>query len=155
VYLTERLLWLGKEDEVGRFEKYIVKPFDWGDRPLIHHNRAAMNVLGPLMAFLNSDMVPEADLNIFVHYIEVKNPPGPDYVEMHTHKVSQAYVFPLPGITFQVTLGDEVYTVDSPATVFIPPGLKHTVKIVKGSGIEVSIVRNEKYEQSLKEVSGR
>lgn len=134
---------------MGTYEKYIVKPFDWAERPLIHHDREVMNELGPLMAFLNTDMVPEADLNIFIHHIDVKNPPGPEYVGVHAHEVSQAYVFPLPGITFEVTLGDEKHVVDSPATVFIPPRLPHTVKIVKGSGIEVSIVRNEKYEQSL------
>jgi len=136
---------------MSQFGKYIVKPFDWAERPLIHHDRPVMNTLGPLMAFLNTDMVQDADLNVFIHHIDVKNPPGPDYVEMHAHEVSQAYVFPTPGITFEVTLDDEVYTVDSPATVFIPPRLKHTVKIVKGSGFEVSIVRNEKYEQSLAE----
>jgi hypothetical protein len=139
---------------MGRYEKYIVKPFDWAERPLIHHDREVMNRIGPLMAFLNTDMVHEADLNVFVHQIDVKNPPGPEYVEIHAHEVSQAYVFPLPGITFEVTLGDEVHVVDSPATVFIPPRLKHTVKIVKGSGIEVSIVRNEKYEESLAEDAG-
>jgi len=138
---------------MGNHGKYIVKPFDWGDRPLIHHDRAVMNSLGPLMAFLNTDMVGEADLNIFIHHIDVEHPPGPEYVGIHAHDVSQAYVFPSPGITFQVTLGDEVHTVESPATVFIPPRLKHTVKIVEGSGIEVSIVRNEKYEQSLAEDS--
>ncbi|RLE34441.1 hypothetical protein DRJ24_03910 [Candidatus Acetothermia bacterium] len=138
---------------MGDYSKYIVKPFDWGERPLIHHDRETMNGLGPLMAFLNTDMVKEADLNIFVHHIDVKDPPGPEYVEVHAHEVSQAYVFPLPGITFEVTLGDEKYTVDSPATVFIPPRLKHTVRIVNGSGIEVSIVRNEKYEESLTEAS--
>lgn len=135
------------------YERYIVKPFDWAERPLIHHDRKVMDALGPLMAFLNTDMVEDADLNIFVHHIDVKNPPGPDYVEIHAHEVSQAYVFPLPGLTFEVTLGDESYTVKSPATVFIPPRLKHTVKILEGSGIEVSIVRNEKYEQSLTEDS--
>jgi len=136
---------------MGTYERYIVKPFDWAERPLIHHDRQVMETLGPLMAFLNTDIVAEADLNIFIHHIDVKDPPGPDYVEVHAHEVSQAYVFPLAGITFEVTLGDEVYTVDSPATVFIPPRLPHTVKIVEGSGIEVSIVRNEKYEESLAE----
>ena len=136
---------------MGNYEKYIVKPFDWAERPLIHHDRETMDTLGPLMAFLNTDMISEADLNVFVHHIDVKNPPGPDYVGIHAHEVSQAYVFPLPGITFEVTLGEEVYKVESPATVFIPPRLKHTVKIVEGSGIEVSIVRNEKYEESLAE----
>jgi 2-isopropylmalate synthase len=140
---------------MGKYKDHIVKSFDWAERLLIHHDRKAMDTIGPLMAFLNQDMVPEADLNIFVHHIDVKNPPGPDYVDIHAHEVSQAYVFPLKGITFEVRLGDEVYTVDSPATVFIPPGLPHTVKIIKGSGIEVSIVRNEKYEQSLTEETGR
>jgi len=136
---------------MSQYSKYIVKPFDWAERPLIHHHREVMETLGPLMAFLNTDMVPEADLNVFVHYIDVKNPPGPDYVEIHAHEVSQAYVFPTPDMTFEVTLGDEVYTVETPATVFIPPRLKHTVKIIRGAGFEVSIVRNEKYEQSLAE----
>jgi len=136
---------------MSQYSKYIVKPFDWAERPLIHHHREVMNTLGPLMAFLNTDMVPEADLNVFVHYIDVKNPPGPDYVEIHAHEVSQAYVFPTPEMTFEVTLGDEVYIVETPATVFIPPRLKHTVKIIRGAGFEVSIVRNEKYEQSLAE----
>jgi len=139
---------------MGSYDKYIVKPFDWAERPLIHHDREVMNGLGPLMAFLNTDMVDEADLNIFIHHIDVENPPGPDYVGIHAHDVSQAYVFPLPGIKFEVTLGDETHVVDSPATVFIPPRLKHTVKIIEGSGIEVSIVRNEKYEQSLAEDAG-
>ncbi|MEW5827145.1 MAG: hypothetical protein AB1778_09985 [Candidatus Bipolaricaulota bacterium] len=136
---------------MSRYGKYIVKPFDWAERPLIHHDREAMGTLGPLLAFLNTDMVAEADLNIFIHHIDVKTPPGPDYVEVHAHAVSQAYVFPLPGITFEVTLGEEKHVVDSPATVFIPPQLPHTVKILRGKGIEVSIVRNEKYEQSLAE----
>ncbi len=136
---------------MSQYSKYIVKPFDWAERPLIHHQREVMDTLGPLMAFLNTDMVPDADLNVFVHYIDVKNPPGPDYVEIHAHEVSQAYVFPTPDMTFEVTLGDEVYTVETPATVFIPPRLKHTVKIIRGAGFEVSIVRNEKYEQSLTE----
>ncbi len=136
-------------------EKYIVRPFDWAERPLVHHDRAAMDTLGPLMAFLNTDMVEEADLNIFIHHIEVKDPPGPDYVAPHSHEVSQAYVFPTAGITFEVTLGDEVYVVESPATVFIPPRLRHTVKILRGSGIEVSIVRNDKYERSLVEGADR
>jgi len=139
---------------MGDYEKYIVKPFDWAERPLIHHDREVMNGLGPLMAFLNTDMVADADLNIFIHHIDVKTPPGPEYVDVHAHDVSQAYVFPLPGIRFEVTLGDEEHVVDSPATVFIPPRLRHTVKIIEGSGIEVSIVRNEKYEQSLAEDAG-
>ena len=54
---------------MGSYDKYIVEPFDWAERPLIHHNREVMDGIGPLMAFLNTDMIGEADLNIFIHHI--------------------------------------------------------------------------------------
>jgi len=130
---------------MGKYERYIIKPFDWGERKLIGHNREAMDKLGPLIAFLNTDMVKETDINIFVHYIKVKEGEAPDYVDMHTHDVSQAYVFPEEGLTFEVTLNDEKYVEDSPACVFIPPGINHTVKMLKGEGIEVSILRRGEY----------
>jgi len=130
---------------MGKYEKYVIKPFDWGEKKLIGHDRKAMDSLGPLIAFLNTGMIKETDINIFVHYIKVKEGEAPDYVDMHTHDVSQAYVFPEEGITFEVTLGDEKYVEDSPACVFIPPKLIHNLKILKGEGIEVCILRKEEY----------
>jgi hypothetical protein len=126
---------------MDRYKRLIVKPFDWENRDLAFHSKKGLEELGPLIAFLNRDMVDGADLNIFVHHIEVKGTTGPEYVDVHTHDVSQAYVFPEPGLTFEVILGEETYQAESPATVFIPPGLKHNLKILKGSGIEVCILR--------------
>jgi hypothetical protein len=130
---------------MGKYEKLIVKPFDWKDRDLVFHSASGLGELGPLIAFLNREMVDGADLNIFVHHIEVKGDEGPDYVDVHTHDVSQAYVFPEPGLTFEVVLGEETYEAHSPATVFIPPGLKHNLKILSGEGIEVCILRKGFY----------
>jgi hypothetical protein len=129
---------------MGAYEKLIVKPFEWGDRDLAFHSASGLGALGPLVAFLNREMVDGADLNIFVHRIEVKGEP-PDYVDVHVHEVSQAYIFPEPGLRFEVILGDETYTAESPATVFIPPGLKHNLKILEGEGIEVCILRKGYY----------
>jgi hypothetical protein len=130
---------------MGKYEKYVINPSDWGKRKLMGHDRTAMDKLGPLVAFLNTEMIKETDINIFVHYIKVKEGEAPDYVDMHTHDVSQAYVFPDEGLTFEVTLEDETYVGESPACVFIPPGIKHTVKMLKGEGIEVSILRRGEY----------
>jgi len=130
---------------MSRYKNLIVKPFDWKDRDLDFHSMGQLAELGPLISFLNREMVEGADLNIFVHHIEVKGDTGPNYVDVHTHDVSQAYVFPEPGLTFEVILGEETYTADSPATVFIPPGLKHNLKILKGKGIEVCILRKGWY----------
>jgi len=114
---------------MGKYEKYIVKPFDWGERPLIGHNRKVMNELGPLMAF----------------FIDVKSENGPDYVEPHVHDFSQAYIFPEEGLTYEVELDGEKYVKDSPGTVFIPAGVKHTIRMIKGKGFEVSLTRTSKY----------
>jgi len=130
---------------MGQYEKLIVKPFDWEDRDLVFHSSSGLGELGPLIAFLNREMVDGADLNIFVHHIEVKGDEGPDYVDVHTHDVSQAYVFPEEGLEFEVILGEETYTAKSPATVFIPPGLEHNLKILRGKGIEVCILRKGYY----------
>jgi len=129
---------------MGKYEKYVIKPFE-EKKELPWHNKGAMKDMGPLIAFLNKHIVPEADLNIYVHHMKVKEGEAPDYVDMHTHDVSQAYVFPEEGITFEVTLGDEKYVEDSPACVFIPPKLIHNLKILKGEGIEVCILRKEEY----------
>jgi len=130
---------------MGEYEKLIVKPFEWGDRDLVFHSAHGLEELGPLVAFLNREMVDGADLNLFVHHIEVKGNDAPDYVDVHVHDVSQAYVFPEAGLRFEVILGEETYQADSPATVFIPPGLRHNLKILAGKGIEVCILRKGYY----------
>jgi len=130
---------------MGKYDKYIVKPFDWGERPLIGHNRKVMNELGPLMAFLNEDMVKDTDLDVFIHFIDVKSDDGPEYVEPHVHDFSQAYIFPEEGLTFEVELDGEKYVKESPITVFIPAGVKHTIRMIKGKGFEVSLTRTSKY----------
>ena len=131
---------------MGKYDKYFVKPIDWGERDLVNHNMKGVADIGPLHLFLNKEMVEGADLNVFVHYMDIKPGEAPDYVPVHTHDVSQAYVFPTEGLKFEVILGDEKYTVDSPATVFIPAGLKHNLKMLEGKGIEVCILRKGLYE---------
>ncbi|MEW5827146.1 MAG: hypothetical protein AB1778_09990 [Candidatus Bipolaricaulota bacterium] len=130
---------------MGKYDGLIVKPFDWEDRDLVFHSKTGLGELGPLIAFLNKTMVDGADLNVFVHHIEVQGDTGPDYVDVHTHDVSQAYVFPEAGLRFEVILGDETIQAESPATVFIPPGLRHNLKILSGKGIEVCILRKGYY----------
>jgi quercetin dioxygenase-like cupin family protein len=129
---------------MGKYEKYVITPFE-EKKDLPWHNKSEMETMGPLIAFLNKHIVPEADLNIYVHHMKVEEGKAPDYVDMHTHDVSQAYVFPQEGLTFEVNLGEENYVVDSPACIFIPPGLVHNLKILKGEGLEVCILRKEEY----------
>ena len=132
--------------ETRRMEKYIIKPKEYTGDLIYHDMKVAREMLGPLYAFVNKNIVEEADLTIFVHYIKKVPQPPPEYVFPHVHEVSQAYIFPTEGLKFEVTLEDEKYVVESPAAVFIPPGVKHSLKMLEGSGIEVCITRKAWYE---------
>ena len=125
--------------------KLIVKPREW-TRELIHHDmKAAREQLGPLYEFLSDEMVEGADVTVFVHYVKGVPAQPPSYVHPHSHDSSQIYVFPEKGLTFEASLGEEKHVVESPATVFIPAGLKHSLRMLKGSGIEVCITRRARY----------
>jgi lipopolysaccharide biosynthesis protein len=125
--------------------KLIVRPQKV--KELVAHDMKAMEEkLGPLYIFMNNKMVKDANVSVFVHYIKNVPEPPPDYVDIHKHDVGQIYVFPDKGLAFEVTLGNDKYAVESPAAVFIPPNLKHTLKLLKGSGIEVCIFTKPTYE---------
>lgn len=84
--------------------------------------------------------------------------PPPAHVEVHVHKVDSLFLFighepGLKGLTVEVSLGDIVKTLDSPASVFIPAGVAHTYRILKGRGVFVNSVLAGSYNESLLEHS--
>jgi quercetin dioxygenase-like cupin family protein len=48
-------------------------------------------------------------------------------------------------LTYKIQLGNEVYQVSSPATIFIPKGLKHSAEVVSGKGIFICLILKGKY----------
>ena len=48
-------------------------------------------------------------------------------------------------LVYRITIEDEEYFVKSPATVFIPKGLRHTANVVSGKGTFVFILSQGKY----------
>lgn len=82
--------------------------------------------------------------------------PGPGHVDVHRHNVDSLFVFlgaavDLTGLRVQVTMGDEERVVDSPRSVFIPAGVRHSYRVVGGSGIFLNLVLAGTYEGSLLE----
>ena len=51
-------------------------------------------------------------------------------------------------LKYEIQLGDEVYKISSPSTVFIPKGVKHKAKLISGKGIFVCIILSGKYTSS-------
>jgi 2-isopropylmalate synthase len=60
----------------------------------------------------------------------------------------------LSGLEVEVSLGDRVFRVVSPASVFIPAGLMHSYKFVAGSGLFINHVLAGQYASSLLDLPG-
>jgi 2-isopropylmalate synthase len=73
-----------------------------------------------------------------------------EYIDSHVHSVDSLYLFigdedELKGLHAVVRIEDQEREIESPMTVFIPKGLRHSYKITSGSGIYVSILLNGDY----------
>ncbi|MFC2018824.1 hypothetical protein ACFLU4_02555 [Chloroflexota bacterium] len=112
---------------------------------LLHHDSSrAKEELGPSLGYMSSDMVPEADVNLGIrHVIRVPADFKP-HIEPHTHEVSQVYAV-VGELTVEVMLDDEKHEVSGPAGIFIPAGMRHTIRPLKGSGYMVVVVRGGEY----------
>jgi len=124
--------------------KYIVRPKIVGD--LAHHQMAGVKQqLGPPYIYMEDSMVPEADL--LVHVAEIKEvPPNfKPYVDPHKHEVSSFYGI-VGELTIEVLLDGETHEVTGPASVFIPPGMMHAIRPLRGKGTMIVILRRGDYQ---------
>ena len=129
-------------DKTSRF---IVRPTPVGE--IAHHDMSRFQEEREVvpMNYLDDSLVPGADL--VVHVSEVKRVP-PDfkpYVAPHRHEVSSFYGL-VGDLTVEVLLDDEKREVTGPASIFIPPGLKHSIRPLRGKGHMIIILRQGKYE---------
>jgi quercetin dioxygenase-like cupin family protein len=48
-------------------------------------------------------------------------------------------------LVYEIQLEDEVYKVRSPATIFIPKGIRHRADVISGKGMFVCFIMSGKY----------
>ena len=70
------------------------------------------------------------------------------YVEGHTHPTDSIWMIEgnepeLSGFKIEVELDGYTFTVNSPASIYIPAGVKHTYRALSGSGKFINIVLTE------------
>jgi len=103
---------------------------------------------GPRLLHLGEGVVPGAD--VFITSRSVTNLAGPaePNVMPHRHAVSQTYLFLSPddSLEVEVELEGGRTAVRAPASVFIPAGTEHALRILRGTGTVLSIVRSGTYE---------
>ena len=115
-------------------------------KELPHHDTArASKELGPSYNYMSSSLIPEADVHISARYIKQVPVDFKSFVEPHKHQANQVYII-IDALAVEVILNGERHEVSGPAGIFIPAGMTHTIRPLKGSGYIVAVTEVGKYE---------
>ncbi len=137
---------------MSRYEKFILKPDVRKTSEIKYHYD---NAPGQRYVFLDSKKCPESSIYTIVRVAKNISPSQDSYIDPHTHTCDSEFLFigdndDMTGLTAKVWLGDEEFLVESPAAVFVPKDVKHTLQLIAGSGKFINIVPNPEYNKSLK-----
>ena len=125
----------------------IVTPRELAE--LAHHVESKLpDAYQPRLLHLSAEYVPGADLFITSRSVVDLREPAEPNVFPHRHTVSQTYVFVSPdgSLEVDVEIEGKHHTTRAPATAFIPAGAEHSLRILRGTGTVISIVRSGPYE---------
>lgn len=130
------------EQMKSRTNRFVVKPKVL--EKLVHHDMDRANKeIGLPYNYMGKSLVPEADIHVGLQEVK-KVPPDSSFVEPHKHDVSQFYGI-IGELTVEVTLEDEKHEVSGPASIFIPTGMMHTFRPIRGSGYVMIVLRKGEY----------
>ncbi len=125
----------------GNTERFIVKARRVKSDKHLARPEEEMEMLGePTWTYMSSSLVPEADIRCGVRHIKQVPPDSKPFVDMHSHPVSSVYLI-IGDLTLEQNLEGEKHEITGPAAVFIPAGMMHALRPVRGSGYLVSIMR--------------
>jgi hypothetical protein len=96
------------------------------------------------------DVYPQINKHIVAHEVRDVSADRRSYCEPHVHVCPEINIlFSLTRLVYEVRLGNEVYLVEAPATIYIPAGLVHSANVVVGSGFFVALVETGNYQASV------
>ena len=127
--------------------KHTVKPRV--QKELANHLEAHLpDAYHPRLLHLSGAQVPGADVFITSRSVTKLAKPADPNVKPHRHPVSQTYMFISPdnSLEVEVEIAGRRSKVRAPAATFIPAGKLHALRILRGTGTVLSIVRSGTYE---------
>jgi hypothetical protein len=93
---------------------------------------------------------PQIKKHIVTHEIRDVSADRRSYCEPHVHDCPETNILlSLARLVYEIRLGDEVYLVEAPATIYIPAGLVHSANVVEGSGFFIALVETADYSASV------
>ena len=134
--------------------KYIIKPragekiLNLTTRPLVSGNADELPVKRTIL--IDKKGVEETILYQAMHTVDALTTPPDHYQIPHSHDFVETYVFlgrnpDYTGLRAEVVFEDEVHQFESPASVYIPIGLKHQYRMLTGSGLLIITALKSEY----------
>jgi len=141
------MLEVGNDVSVRKFEKYVVKGVNEPLSAVPFHGHAPVDRL----MMLNQDMIEDCDTRISVHMVNDLPDQVDSYCEMHKHDFDEINIIVSQdkGLTYSIQMEDEEYIINSPATVFVPKGVRHKSEVVSGTGMFICVTLQGKYSATL------
>jgi len=127
----------------GKTDRFFITP-RVNKEVLYHDMSRAQKELGPSYGYMSSSLVEGADLSIAVREIRHVPPDFKPFIEPHKHDVSQFYGT-VGNLTIEVMVESDIHEVKGPVGIFIPPGVVHTIRPVKGKGYLIAVSRSGEY----------
>jgi quercetin dioxygenase-like cupin family protein len=95
---------------------------------------------------LSKALIPQSNTHIAVHFVDAsKNLPKYSKLHKHNHDEVNLILSEDSPLTYEIQLEEESYKVNSPSTIFIPKGIKHSAQAISGKGIFVCIILSNNY----------
>ena len=128
-----------------KYKKYITKGINESLSQVPFHKKAPIKRL----SMLSKKTIPESNIHAAVHIVDI-NKKISKYSTLHKHNADEVNIILSQGekLVYEIQLGDEIYKVSSPATIFIPKGVPHRADVLSGSGFFVCLILSDKYKTS-------
>ena len=100
---------------------------------------------GKRFVFIDDANFPEGKMYVIARAVKNIRKPYAS-ATLRSHTVDGAMLFmgngtDMKGLKVEVQLGDDRYILDSPASVYVPAGTKHTYTILRGSGLYMKVLQ--------------
>lgn len=125
-----------------KYQKFIQKGIEEPLEKVPFHRNAPIRRL----SMLSKHLIPESDTHVAVHFVDASKK-LPEYSQLHKHDHDEINLILSEdsSLTYNVQFEDEIYTVSSPSTIFIPKGVQHSAYAISGKGIFVCIILSSQY----------
>ncbi len=134
-------------------------PKEWAvDPQVISATELKYHRAGPGQRYVLVDnrFVPGAEQYCIARRVPLIDDYGTGHIDTHAHCCDSLFIFlgeeaGYRGFFVEVTLGEEIFPLESPASVFIPAGVPHGYRVVGGAGTYLNHVLAGDYNSSLLE----